>query len=384
MNEMNTNYVADTAPFIGGEDLIPMKTTSMIQPFDFNRVGKQVFRQLSKDAKESIVDMCKDNAPVSKVFSRYAADDIANEGLYFARALEYFTSQIFMVQYEELPYRKVFKVSNEGYPGINWITSGVIDRFGQARPIGHGADQSIPFVEVGAKEIRYPVIEFGIGARWTIQELEAFAVARRHQESIQYSPETLRQWAAIRAMDEALNKQVFYGLPENNTYGLLNHPSIPISPAVVGASGSTNWEQKTADEILYDLNNLLNGIYTNTKLIEKPNRLLLPASKKLLLLNRRIEYRQTSILTYFLENNQFINSADAIIGLNELEGAGFDGTGKMIAYNDNAMKARIAIPQEMTPIPVQMQGFYFVMLWHARSAGLIVTFPNSMSIVEGI
>ena len=320
--------------------------------------------------------------------SRYKArvgDDVSNQALFFNRALEFLTAKAYEVEYEVLPFRNVFDVINEGGPGIKEIVSEVYDYFAKAQQINM-AGKDIPMVAGGGKEIRYPVVGWAIGASWTLQELQAFVAAQRNGRG-RYSPEQIRQQAAIRGLEEALNDQVFFGTPETNIYGVINHPLVPNGPVAVGASGSTTWESKTADEILADINGLADMIWSYSKMRERPNKLLLSPKCWSLLKNRRIGIAGASwcsILTYIVQNSQYFTSEDDIQPINELAGAGYDGTDKMVAYCKNPDKVCVEIPQEAESLPVQQNLFSYVMLWYAYSAGAVVRYPRSMGYAEGL
>jgi len=309
-------------------------------------------------------------------------NDLGNQSLFFTRSLEYLMSSAFDIQYEKLPFRDLFPIVNEGGPGIREIVAEVYDAFGQAKLINQGASD-IPFVAAGGREDRYPVSMFGIGASWNLQELHSHQVAMRNGRG-RRSPQQSRQAAAIRGMEEALNNQALYGTDEVNIPGFLSHPNIPKGTIAPGASGSTTWENKTADEILADIDSLGTSIWTSTNMIEKPNTLVLPPSKLALLTQRRLDNRDISIMTYLKENSLFFNSDSAFIPVNEYEGAGVGGTGLMTAYDKNENKLRMEIPQELQTLPTQQHLFNYMMLYYSYSAGCIVLYPKSCQHAEGI
>lgn len=313
---------------------------------------------------------------------RFANDAVENQSLFFNRALEYLTAKAYEVEYEVLPFRDVFPIINQGGAGVKEITSEVYDFFAKAQVIS-GSGKDIPFVAGGGKEIKFPVVMWGIGAQWTIQELQAFVVAQRNNRA-RYSPEQIRQKAALRGVEEALNDQAFFGIPSAGIYGFMDNPLIPVGVVDAGLSGDTAWETKTADEILADVNGLADQIFVGSKMREKPNKLLLPPSKWSLLKNRRLDNRDISILTYLLENSQYFKSPEDIIPVNEYENAGYNGTGKMSAYNKNEDKVCVEIPEETQTMPVQQQLFSYMLLWYAYSAGAVVRFPRSVAHAEGI
>lgn len=314
---------------------------------------------------------------------RFVGDAIANQSIFFNRALEYLTAAAYDVQYEVLPFRSILPVSNEGGPGIKEIVSEVYDQFGRAQLI-NGASKDIPFVAAGGKEVHYPVVMWGIGAQWNLQELESFTVAQRNGRG-RRSPEQLRQAAALRGVEEALNDQALFGTPDVGIGGLLNNPLVSNGSVPTNAGGtSTEWENKTADEILADINGLADSVWQSTQMREIPDTLLLPPTKWSLLKNRHLENRDITILNYLIENSQYFKTADSVVPINELAGAGFNGTGKMVVYTKREDKLYCSIPMEAAALPLQQALFNYIMVWYAYSAGTIVLYPRSIAYAEGI
>jgi len=313
---------------------------------------------------------------------QFRGDDISNQTLFFNRALEYLTAAVYDVQYEILPFRNILPVINEGGPGVKEIVSEVYDQFGKARLI-NGAAKDIPFVAGGGKEIRYPVVMWGIGASWTLQELHSFLIAQRNGRG-RRSPEQQRQAAALRGIEEALNDQALFGTEETGIFGFLNNPLVTNGSVAAGASLSTKWEDKTAEEILADINGLADTIWQYSKMREVPDTLLLPPTQWSILKNRHLPYREITIMSYLIENSQYFKSADSIIPINELAGMGAGNTGKMVIYSKKEDKVCCEIPSEAQALPMQQNLFSFLMVWFAYSAGSICRFPRSMGYAEGI
>ena len=386
---MNENiYVGDASKFlnknVGG--LHAVTTTVGMMPMNKADAAQNFMSTLGTDDKIWLANMI--NAENAKKGVRKAdafrGDDVSNQSLFFARALELLTAKVYEVQYEVLPFRDVFDVINEGGPGIKEIVSEVYDYFAKAKPI-NAAGKDIPMVDGGGKEIHYPVILWGIGAAWNIQELQSFVVAQRNGRA-RYSPEQIRQKAALRGIEEALNDQALFGTPETGIFGALTNPLIPNGPVAPSAASpyGTAWEGKSADEILADVNGLGDVVFVNTKMRERPNKLLLPVSKWTLIKNKRLENRDISIMTYLIENSVYFKSEADIIPLNELEGAGYSGTGKMMAFTKDPDKVCVEIPSEAAAMPVQQSFFSYLMLWYAYSAGAIFRYPRSAAMAEGI
>lgn len=377
---MNNLFIGDSTRFAhGSSGLVPVTSMNGMQRLHVADASRDFNVGLSSEDRRFLAGMNDSKFTVRR------GDDVANQSLFFNRALEFLTAKAYEVEYEVLPFRNIFDVMNEGGPGIKEIVSEVYDYFAKAQQMNM-AGKDIPMVAGGGKEIKYPVVGWAIGATWTLQELQSFVVAQRNGRG-RYSPEQIRQQAAIRGVEEALNDQALFGTPETNIYGALNHPLVPNGPVATGASGSTTWTTKTPDEILADINGLADTIWNYSKMRERPNKLLVSPKAWSILKNRRLAtagYTAMSILTYVIQNSQYFKSEEDIVPINELAGAGFDGTDKMVAYAKNPDKVCVEIPQEAESLPVQQSLFSYIMLWYAYSAGTVLRFPRSMGYAEGL
>ena len=369
-------YVGDTSKYVNGQSGIHAMNGLHGGNLNVADTAARFNSMLDTDTREWLMNRMRADGV------QFRGDAISNQSMFFSRALEYLTAATYDVQYEILPFRNILPVINEGGPGIKEIVSEVYDHFGKAQIVNGGA-KDIPFVAAGGKEIRYPVVMWAIGAEWNLQELQSFLVAQRNGRG-RRSPEQMRQAAALRGIEEALNEQALFGTPDNGIYGLLNNPLVASGSVAAGASTKTEWEAKTPDEILADINSLADSVWTYSKMREMPDKLLLPPSNWSILKNRHLPNREISIMQYLVENSQYFKSVDDIIPINELEGAGVGGTGKMVVYAKKEDKLACEIPQEATALPMQEQLFTYVMAWYAYSAGTIIRYPRSIAYAEGI
>ena len=122
------------------------------------------------------------------------------------------------------------------------------------------------------------------------------------------------------------------------TYGLVNHPDVTETTVADGAKGTTNWKDKTPDEILLDINTAISATWEaagfDTAAI--PNHILVPYEQYLYLVNTKVsELATKSILDYLLENN-IVNKdgkGQLYIGATAwCKGAGTGGKDRMVVY----------------------------------------------------
>lgn len=303
----------------------------------------------------------------------------ANETVFFNRELERIKTRIFEKKYKDLMFRKLFPIDNQGGPGIESVTVRVWDQVGVAKIIG-GYSDDLPRADVKGKEITVPIRTIGTSFAYNVQEVAAAALVNRPLQ-------TMRADAARRAVEEKLNNIAFGSDQEATDAGLLGlftHPNIPTSN-VVNPGGGTQWVNKTPDQILFDINDAFAEIHENTKMRERPTRLLLPVRQwNLIAATPRSANSDTTILQYVVRNSPFITSPDQIMPLVELDGAGTGGADIMVAYDPDPDKLEMDIPHELDFLPVQERGLSFLVPGWAKAGGLHIYRPLSLLIKEGI
>ena len=277
---------------------------------------------------------------------------------------------------------KAFKhlpISTEAGEGAQSITYAQFEETGLARVIESYADD-LPRADIRGKEYTSPVKSIGVSYGYSVQEIRAAIYVGRSLTQRQAN-------AARRANDQKINRLAWFG---DNTYrilGLINNTNIPANfVANTGVGATTQWVNKTPDQILYDMNFLANSIPTLTKGVEMPNTLLLPVAQYTLIASTpRSTVSDTTILEYFIQNNPFITTVDWVP---ELAGAGPVVMGVptdiMIAYDKNPDKLTMEIPMPFTQYPPQERGLEFVVPCESRYGGIIIYYPLSLSIGEGI
>lgn len=318
------------------------------------------------------------DAGVASAVSQKMLD--ADGAVFFQRELEYIKARSYDVQYADLPARQLFPVSNEAGPIAETITYRVYDQVGMAKLISNNA-RDLPRVDVSGKEVTINVRPYGASYGYTIQEIRA-------SQALGRSLDQRRANAARRAHEEALNKIAFYGDADAGLIGFFTHPNIPTGAvAATGVGSTTEWVNKTPDQILFDINDLFADIFETTKMVERGNTLLVPPSQYNYLMNTRLgDATGMSIMTYLIANSAYLSSAADIVPVNELQASENPelSTDAMIAYNRNPEKIQLEIPLEFETLPAQARGLEFEVFTQSRMGGLNVYYPLSAAIATGI
>lgn len=303
----------------------------------------------------------------------------AGETFFFARELEYIKSKSYDIEFPEMKAFKHIPISTEAGEGAQAITYAQFEEVGLARVIESYADD-LPRADIRGKEFTTQVKSIGCSYGYSVQEIRAAIMVGRSLTQRQAN-------AARRANDQKINRLAWFGDSTYNILGLLNTPNIPeyLVPAN-GSGATTQWVNKTPDQVLSDLNTITNSIVGLTKGVEMPNTVLLPVNQYTLIASTpRSTTSDTTILEYFIQNNPFITTVDWVP---ELAGAGpvvdMTATDLFIAYDKNPDKLTMEIPMPFTQYPPQERGLEFVVPCESRYGGIITYYPLSLAIGYGI
>lgn len=305
----------------------------------------------------------------------------ANESAFFARELEHIKAQTYDVLYPEYKATRLIPVNTSAGPGAETITYRSFDSVGIMKIISNYADD-LPRSDVFGKEYVTKVKSLGGSYGYNIQEVRASAKAGR--------PLNMMKASSVRkSYEQVVNRIAWFGDVIAGLLGMLNQPNVPSATASTGATTSkVKWSEKNTDEIMLDLNNLVNDVITNTKGVEIPDTILLPIAQYTLISTTQFKAgTDTTIKDFFMKNNPMITSIEWV---NELAGvaplpSGGAGPGDVaIAYRKSPDKLTLELPQAFEMFPAQERGLEFVVPAHARIAGVIVYYPLSINIIEGI
>ena len=299
----------------------------------------------------------------------------ASETAFFARELESLKAKTYDVQFAPMKATSLLPVSTDAGEGAEAITYQSFEETGMARIISSYADD-LPRADVRGQEFISKVKSIGCSYGYSHQEIRAAMFANRPLTTMQAS-------AARRANDQKLNRLAWFGDDDYGLLGLLNNPNIPSASVPNDGTGpSTLWSTKTPDQILRDLNQFTNGIVELTKGVETPNTVLLPIEQYTFISSTpRSSTSDTTILEYFLQNNPFIDMVDWVP---ELTGAGTANADVFVVYDRNPDKLELQLPMPFTQYPPQERNLNFEIPCESRFGGLLVYYPLSVTIAEGI
>ena len=299
----------------------------------------------------------------------------ANESIFFNRELETIRAKSYDVKYDDnFKMLALLPISMEGDPLDTQITHRVFGRVGVAKMGGGDYATDFPSVDVFGSEVTVKVYPIQASYKYNKDEIARAARANKPLEQ-------MRANAARKAIDKKLNDVAMNGDTVTGATGLFNAPGISSYTVPKGAAGEkTNWETKTADEILADLYGISNYIITSTKGIEIPDVIALPLTSYQLIERKRLSTdSEKTVLNYFLENSKNIKQ---IVWFNELESivTGGDSKKAMYCWKNDADHLVLDLPLAYTQEEVFQDGREYVVPCRAKTGGVTIFYPMSVAV----
>ena len=301
----------------------------------------------------------------------------AAAGVFFNRELEHIKAATYDILYADLTYDKVFPVSTDVNPGATHITYHTYDQNGVAKVV-HNYAGDLPRVDVDGVETTVPIRTLGAAFGYTIDEINASKMVGKQLDR-------RRAQAARRAIEELMNKITWLGDAKSGLLGLFTHPNIPVGNAVAGAATTTEWSTKTPLEIRADINTMFRTVFTTTKMVERPDTLLLTPANYALVTETAISAdNPMTIAQWFVANSPWVKSIDSIVPVNELVGAGTAGVDVSVLITKRPDKVQLEIPQDVFFHEAEKRSLEYITDATARFGGLNVYYPLSMYILEDV
>jgi hypothetical protein len=309
----------------------------------------------------------------------------ANESVFFDRELTRIKAATYDIIYAEAKALSgLIPIATDAGPGAETIGYTQYDEVGMAKVIANYADD-MPRADVKGKQFFSTVKGIGDSFGYNIQEIRASAMANKNLPMRKAN-------AARKAIDQKLNAIAWSARAADNVngglVGFLYNANI-TKGTVTTRDGHITFASKTATEILLDLNKACVDIITLTKGVEIPDTVLLPIEQHALISDTyRADNSDITILQAFLKTHPYITKVDWVAELDAvtpIPSTGAAGpTDVMIVYKRSPDKLTLEIPQPFEQLEVERRGFEYLTPCHARCGGVIVYYPLSINIVEGI
>lgn len=296
----------------------------------------------------------------------------------------YIEPGVYKTQYPAIVYPELVPVDTSAPEWIKSVTYYSNDFAGIAKYL-NGAARDIPLAELERSKAETTVQLAGIGYGWDLEELSQAQFLGMNLSADKAS-------AAREIAERKINTVALSGDTTKGFEGLLNNSGVDHTAAADGVSTTSDWPTKTADEILFDVNDALSDVNVDSQTIETADTLLLPNSRLQLIAGKRLSSNNdTTVLKFLKENNVFTQTTGkqlTIRGLRELETAGaggLDSTKRMAVYDRRPEVVKMHIPMPFKFLPVWQDGpMHWLVPGIFRLGGVDVRRPGAMRYRDGI
>lgn len=254
------------------------------------------------------------------------------------------------------------------------ITGGSGDSTVQA-----GGANGLPIVQANLEKGLYKAHTFAAALRVMWVDMQKANYTGR-------SLDQLLQNGMRMAYDKHMDQNVYTGMEEYGSTGLVNNPDV-TETSVTGGT----WASKTKEQILADINSALTAVWAAAEYDEDamPNHILLPYEQYTYIMNTMVTDLATeTILDYVLKNNVAAKNGKSLyIGATRwCKGAGTGGADRMVVYVNHERFLQV---EELVPLARVMSQpnateFCYDTAYAANLSEVELFYPQTMQYFDGI
>ena len=246
-------------------------------------------------------------------------------------------------------------------------------------PVQAGGSNGLPIVQANLEKGLYKAHTFAAALR-------VMWVDMQKANYIGRSLDQLLQDGMRMAYDKHMDQNVYTGMEEYGSTGLVNNPDV-TETSVTGGT----WAAKTKEQILADINSALTAVWAAAEYDEDamPNHILLPYEQYTYIMNTMVTDLATeTILDYVLKNNVAAkNGTSLYIGATRwCKGAGTGGADRMVVYVNHERFLQV---EELVPLARVMSQpnateFCYDTAYAANLSEVELFYPQTMQYFDGI
>lgn len=210
---------------------------------------------------------------------------------------------------------------------------------------------TLPGVSINGERVTLPLRLLGQEVSYSSVELE--------RSQLLGQPIDAQKFNALNTLYQmSTDEMVYVGDDATGSKGLLNSSEVTSGSVANGADSSPLWSNKTPDEILKDVNDLVQAAWAASGYAVCPDKLLLPPVQFAYIAGQKISSAgNVSILT-FLEDNSIslrVNGRKLDIQpVKWLAGRGAAGANRMVAYTNTEDRVRFPM------VPIRKETPYYL------------------------
>ena len=304
-------------------------------------------------------------------------DSAEDASIFFARELDYIKSKSYDKIYPEFTALNHFPITHEVPEGAETMTYYSYEKTGFAEIISNYATD-LPRADVKGEPTTAMIKSIGDSYGYSVQDMRASRMAGK-------SLDVRRAEAARYAIERKTNEIAFAGDKKHKLMGMLSTDNdIPLY-TLATVSAKTAWKDKTAAEILADINGMFAYQAELTQDVERADTLALPPSVYIDISTRQIPNTGFTVKKFLMDNAPYLKEIISAPELAESNKA-TNPYNKNVAmlYTNSADKFSLEIPMAFYQYPLQNRNLEVIIPCEERVAGIIMYYPLSALIAAGV
>lgn len=304
-------------------------------------------------------------------------DSAEDASIFFARELDYIKSKSYDKIYPEFTALNNFPITHEVPEGAETMTYYSYEKTGMAAIISNYATD-LPRADVKGSPTTAYVKSIGDSYGYSIQEMRASRMAGK-------SLDTRKAEAARYAIDRKTNEIAFAGDKEHKLMGMLSSDNnIPLY-TLATVETKTSWKDKSAAEILADINGMFAYQSRITQDVERADTLALPPAVFIDISTRQIPNTGYTVKRFLLENAPYLKNIITAPELSaENKATNPYGVDVAMLYTNSADKFSLEIPMAFYQYPLQNRNLEVIVPCEERVAGIVLYYPLSALLAVGV
>lgn len=304
-------------------------------------------------------------------------DSAEDASIFFARELDYIKSKSYDKIYPEFTALNHFPITHEVPEGAETVTYYSYEKTGFAEIISNYATD-LPRADVKGEPTTAMVKSIGASYGYSVQDMRASRMAGK-------SLDTRRAEAARYSIERKTNEIAFAGDKKNKLMGMLSTDNdIPLY-TLSTVENKTSWKEKSAYDILVDINGMFAYQAKLTQDVERADTLSLPPDVFIDISTRQIPNTGYTVKKFLLENAPYLKE---IISAPELSDQNIAtnpyGANVAMLYTNSADKFSLEIPLAFYQYSLQNRNLEVIVPCEERVAGIIMYYPLSALIAVGV
>lgn len=251
----------------------------------------------------------------------------------------------------DINLRTGITMANESTSFIRSNIGGIGTQTATGKPWISPTSTTLPGVSVNGERIVLPLRLLGQEISYTSVELE-------RSQLVGQSIDTQKFEAMNILYQMNTDEMVYVGDTDVGATGLLNSSIVTSAAVANGVAGTPQWNTKTPDEILKDVNDMVNAAWQASGFAACPDKVLLPPAQFAYISSQKISTAGNVSILQFLEDNSIslrVNGRKLDIQpVKWLTGRGASGADRMIAYTNQEDKVRFPM------VPVRRETPYYL------------------------